>query len=136
MKNRETYIVVNYTSTENNFGIAARELSDAALEHTGVSTEGDYLKWSYGGWRAEESMGQIGGLYYFTVKYSVTYYTDFNQEQQVSARVSQVLSSLGLTGQNDYTKIKKIYDYICSNVTYDYSHPVSESEERRKMLCE
>lgn len=122
MKNRETYIVVNYTSTENNFGIAARELSDAALEHTGVSTEGDYLKWSYGGWRAEESMGQIGGLYYFTVKYSVTYYTDFNQEQQVSARVSQVLSSLGLTGQNDYTKIKKIYDYICSNVTYDYSH--------------
>lgn len=67
-------------------------------------------------------MGQIGGLYYFTVKYSVTYYTDFNQEQQVSARVSQVLSSLGLTGQNDYTKIKKIYDYICSNVTYDYSH--------------
>ena len=122
MKNRETYIVVNYTNTENNFGIAARELSDAALEHTGVGTEGDYLKWSYGGWRAEESMGQIGGLYYFTVKYSVTYYTDFNQEQQVSARVSQVLSSLGLTGQNDYTKIKKIYDYICSNVTYDYSH--------------
>jgi hypothetical protein len=71
MKNRETYIVVNYTNTENNFGIAARKLSDAALEHTGVGTEGDYLKWSYGGWRAEESMGQIGGLYYFTVKYSL-----------------------------------------------------------------
>ena len=122
MKNRETYIVVNYTTKVQNFGEAARTLSNKALEHTGVANEGDYLKWSYGGWRAEESMGQIGDLYYFTVKYSVTYYTDLGQEQQVSTKVSQVLSSLGLSGQSDYTKVKKIYDYICANITYDYSH--------------
>ena len=107
MKNRETYIVVNYTTKVQNFGEAARTLSNKALEHTGVANEGDYLKWSYGGWRAEESMGQIGDLYYFTVKYSVTYYTDLGQEQQVSTKVSQVLSSLGLSGQSDYTKVKK-----------------------------
>ena len=122
MKNRETYIVVNYTTKVQNFGEAAKTLSDKALKHTGVANEGDYLKWSYGGWQAVESMGQIGDLYYFTVKYSVTYYTDFSQEQQVSTKVSQVLSSLGLSGQNDYTKVKKIYDYMCKNITYDYSH--------------
>ena len=60
---------------------------------------------------------------FFTVKYSVTYYTDFNQEQQVQRQGQPGFNRhLVLQDRMIIRKLKMIYDYICSNVTYDYSH--------------
>ena len=41
--------------------------------------------------------------------------------------VADLLSSLDLSSKTDYQKIKAIYDYICSNITYDYDNLYDDS---------
>lgn len=57
MKQREEVIQVYYQAPEYVDGIM-REIAQEALIHTGEPTEGDYLKWQYGGWNAEGKIEQ------------------------------------------------------------------------------
>ncbi|MDY2627619.1 MAG: transglutaminase domain-containing protein [Lachnospiraceae bacterium] len=100
----------------------SHSISDAAMIHTGNPVEGDYLRWQYAGWRMEGSYYIQNNIYYISLTYTVTYYTTLDQERKVDQAVQELLSSLNLDGQSDYTKIKSIYDYICENVTYDYAN--------------
>ena len=58
MKQREEVIQVYYQAPEYVDGIM-REIAQEALIHTGEPTEGDYLKWQYGGWNAEEKLSSL-----------------------------------------------------------------------------
>lgn len=123
MRLRSETIQVYYEAPEYVEGIA-REIAEAGLEHTGVPDEGDYLRWQYGGWNAE---GQAvsspeTGMYYITLTYTYTYYTNYEQEQTVDQRVSEVLDELDVYAGTDYEKLEAIYSFICGNTAYDYDN--------------
>ncbi len=57
------------------------------------------------------------------VVFTCTYYTTDEQNVELGKRVDEVLSSLDITdSSSEYEVICAIYDYICSNVTYDYDN--------------
>ena len=62
----------------------------------------------------------MGSGYDVHITFTFTYLSDADQEAQMDQAVADLLSSLDLSSKTDYQKIKAIYDYICSNITYDY----------------
>lgn len=131
LKNRVETIAVGLKTTIQPSSEISHQVFDEALKHTGVATEGDYLKWQYGGWTVRISYYSQDGTYYITLTYDVTYYTDYDQERELDSAVSALLIQLDLNGKSDYEKIALIYDYICSNITYDYEH-LSDTTYLRK----
>jgi len=89
-------------------------LLNAALAHTGVPTEGDYLQWHL----AECNMYVSGNAETVTFTYEVSYYTNAVQEAAVTAQVNTILNELNPTG-SDYARIKTVYDWMCNNIVYD-----------------
>ena len=100
----------------------ANDLLDASMVHTGKPNEGDYLDWQYGGWGGRVEWKTSGSTICATFTYNVDYYTTAAQENAVTQRINTVLDSMDLDYASDYRKVKKIYDYICANVTYDYAN--------------
>jgi len=92
------------------------------LDHTGNPVEGDYLRWQYGGWKATAEGHLNGGLYQLCLTYTITYYTTAEQEKAVTDKLSSVMPTLTESTMTNYEKVKAIYDYICKNVTYDYTN--------------
>lgn len=96
-----------------------------AIAHTGTPTEGDYLRYEYGGFNVDiKSMddtyiGNEDGLYYYMIPFSLYHYTNADQEAELTPIVNSILASFDLEGKNDLQKVIAIYDYLCSNVTYD-----------------
>ncbi|MBQ6551123.1 MAG: hypothetical protein IJL78_06935 [Lachnospiraceae bacterium] len=105
------------------------EIFDAALAHTGKPEEGDSLKWVYGGYRVSMSCGTVSdGAYYRFNYYNIKYYTTASQESVLRAKRTEVLDQLEVMRlSSDYEKVRKIYDYICSNIVYDYDNLNDES---------
>ncbi len=96
------------------------DIFDAATAHTGTSTEGDYLQWHWQNWGASITGEKSSGVFYLTLTYKVKYYTTAAQEAAVNTRVKEILAYLDLnSGKSEYVKVRAIYDYICSNVSYD-----------------
>ncbi len=81
---------------------------------------------SCGGQEGDAIIGSLSG-YSVTysslgyIKYTMEYLTSAEQEALLTTKVNSILEGLNLNGKSDYDKIKAIYDYICSHVTYDYS---------------
>lgn len=132
MKRREETIQVLYKAPEYKDGVI-KEIAKAALEHTGIPTEGDYLMWQYGGWAAEGKIRQAQdeGMCYMTFDYTYTYYTTYEEEMVVDEKISQTLSELNVYGESDYNKLNAVYDYICKNTKYDYENLENEEYKRQ-----
>ena len=125
MKDRTETISLGYTCSAFDEEILNEVFYDSvytAVDHTGIPTEGDYLFFQFGGARVEASWSASEGVYYVEMVYYVTYYTTAAQENEMNTAVDQLLSQLDLDGSTEYEKIKGVYDYICSNVTYDYDN--------------
>lgn len=99
-----------------------REIYYAAREHTGIPTEGDYLRYQIGGYKCSISYRTSNSLYLCTLTYTITYYTTAAQEAEMNEAVASLISDLDLKDKTDYQKIKSIYDYMCSNISYDYDN--------------
>lgn len=123
MKQRHETIVVYYQAPEYEDGVM-REIAAQALIHTGEPTEGDYLRWQYGGWQAEGELrsSSDGTVTYMTFTYTYTYYTTYEQETLVDEQIDRVLDELDVYKSGTYQKIKAVYDYICQNTSYDYDN--------------
>lgn len=93
----------------------------AALAHTGEPTQGDYLRWQIGECPMSLDGYVYGEEYYLTVTYTPEYYTTAQQEAQMDAAVKELLDRLDVYTATDYEKVSAVYDYICTNVVYDYA---------------
>ena len=92
-----------------------KKIKKEALKHTGKPKEGDYINWHFG----KYSNSYTHGGSTTTLKFNIGYYTTAAQEKEVDKAVKQILSSLKLENDDNYTKFRKIYDYICKNIKYD-----------------
>ena len=99
------------------------DIVEKALDHTGVPNEGDYLSCHGYSWEATIYPGDDGT----TIEYRITYFTSANDEAQVDAAVDALLAELNLWNATDYEKIKGVYDWICTNVVYDYDGLVNQN---------
>ncbi len=117
----ETVVTYRASVPFGNFDMSAffDDLGERVYAHTGVPTEGDYLRYqSYFGYQAS-------GYYdsnVITLTFNFTYYTTAAQEDEMDRLVASLLNSLNLAGKNDYEKAKAIHDAICDYVSYDYAN--------------
>ena len=95
---------------------------EKALEHTGKPQEGDYLRFQYEKCRASAEPVSTGGQAAVLITYNISYYTTDEQEKATEKKVEEILESLDLDGKTEKEKADAVYDYICSNVSYDYEH--------------
>lgn len=126
LKDREQTVRVKI-AYQGDYNTLLREIFETALEHTGNPTEGDYLRWQYGGYQSSLSGYYAGGTYYLTLTYTVTYYTTEDQEEELDDAVDELLEQLDLEGKSDYQKVKAIYDWMTANIVYDYVHLPDET---------
>lgn len=94
---------------------------DEAIRHTGAPTEGDYLRYEYGGVNCNGSAtgSDETQVYYYEFVYAPLYFTTLAQESELSARVHTILSGLALSGKSDEEKIRAVYQYLCENASYE-----------------
>ncbi len=99
-----------------------------ALAHDGVGAHGDYLR--YNGCAVHFS-GTVYGTSenaYYVLNASLSYYTTKEQEDALTEKLAAIYSSFRFTAETpDFVKINTIYDYLCKNVTYDYTHLQDET---------
>ena len=62
--------------------------------------------------------GHIKGL----LTFSLLYFTTADQEKEFEARVRETVDSMGIYYVSEFEKVKAIYQFIASHVTYDYEH--------------
>lgn len=97
-----------------------------AFAETTNPDEGDYLYWQMSSMAASYNalMRKEKGSNTYYTKYTINvdYFISLEQEQMLTQELNKINESFGFTETTtDYEKVKTIYDYICHNVTYDYS---------------
>lgn len=119
MKNREGTFEIYYRVPEFKDGLAIG-LAKQALEHTGVPNEGDYLLWQFEGIEASVAYYiDDDDMCCMEITYTCTYFTNAEQEKAVDNKLEEVFDELDVDDQNDYQKIKAVYNYICTHTKYD-----------------
>ncbi len=126
LDSREATAVIRITpseriTTRDQFNDFAKTLFYAAIPHTGNPTDGDYIRYEFGGFNAE-GLITSSPVYTLTITYTPLFFTTVEQEAELNAVVANILTSLSLEGKSDYQKILAIFDFLCQNVTYDYVH--------------
>ncbi len=94
-------------------------LLEAAWAHTGNPEEGDYIQWQIGYWNIVTDGALVGSYVNLSMTYNISYYTTPEQEQALTEQINAVMPTIVQDGMSDYEKVRAIYDYICTNVTYD-----------------
>lgn len=121
MKQRRKYVTVAVYEMvdEESIKTIIGDVLDIAMEHTGVPTEGDYLKFQFKDYKAKARSELHWGRPAVVIRYVIRYYTKAEQEKQTDEKVKEIMKSLDLEGKSDYKKIRAVHDYICENTEYD-----------------
>ena len=105
------------------FDVIYDEVPDMVLAHTGVSTEGDYLKHVLQGYGFIMSGGkQVAENYRYKLVFKTGYLMTKEEDEDMTELLDQIYSDLELEGKSEYEKVRIIYDYITSNVANDEEH--------------
>ena len=132
---RDGQITIQYTSHHDNLNELSAlfgELMEYALAETESPQEGDYLRYSTGGYTMHSSYRTEGGAYRYTITILPQYYTTAAQERLVSERVQAILGELDFDAKTtDYKKVQSVYAYIREHVRYDTVHAKNASHHRK-----
>ncbi len=105
------------------------DILQAAMVYTGKPLEGDHLALLYGG-RGEGEAAETkrwDGSYVYNMKIRPIYLLTKEQEKEFAREADRILAGLHIENVSDYEKVRAIYNYICSNVTYDYANLEDDS---------
>ena len=115
--------------TQSDFNNYISELLQTTMseELANNSSAGDYLKWSWKRYEVNSAYAQreekTNYVYYFNLTFYFDYYTTYEQERVLDQSVqSYIHHAIDRTKDSDYDKVKKIHDFICTNITYDYTN--------------
>lgn len=122
MMARSQELNFNITSTSDNFDSILNSIFQKAWAVTSNPQEGDYLRYHIYGYAYNGGYRYSAGEYTYYVKIVFTYQSTSSQETKMKKEIASAVSSLKLSGNSDIQKIKKIHDYICAKVSYDYSY--------------
>ena len=93
---------------------------EAALAETDSPTEGDYIRYQYGGYTSRCDRTRDGAQWTYTLRIIPDYYGYLIEEQEASAAAEELLASPDLAPDAPAAeKIRAIYDWLCQNVQYD-----------------
>lgn len=130
MLKRKTKIILRVKSISDNANALFNRMYASAIEDNEKEVSaGDYLKQNI------RSLSMSGSYtkpendqnYYYTFEMNVGYYTTEKQEDYVNSGVKSIISGLKLSGKADDDKIKAIYDYVTSHVTYDNDSLITDN---------
>lgn len=130
MKRREETVTLTLKQDLGSFNgtnASAEKLADEivklAYAHTGVPTEGDYLRFAV--WYVQpivDFLRQSDG-WELSMTFQVHYYANAQQEAELDKQIEELVQELKLKSDlTDYQKVSAIYHYICSAVEYDYDN--------------
>ena len=115
---RQACIRINYRGTlQEDMEKKALDMLEMVFEtnEPDIPDDADYLEYTYQGVSAE--------LISFFGIYQVTYHFDYLETQEeteyTGRQVEAILSELDIKDTDDYTKVKKIHDYIVKELDYD-----------------
>lgn len=115
-ENRMETIIVGYQGSADVDAMGQNMFANI-VAHTGVPTQGDYLRWHYKTYSLSWLQDTATNKTVFTC--TMTYLTTAEQEETANAEVAALLDSLNVYTASDYVKVKAIYDHLCGNVKYD-----------------
>lgn len=115
---RETEITFTLKTSREDYGVLLDEIVDLSFAHTGVPNEGDYLMLHWAGYGG--SIDIDGDLCTFGLNFR--YYSNAEQEAAVGQRIDEIIETLELRDKQPYDQISAIYDYLCTNISYDYDY--------------
>ena len=104
--------------TQENLDRLCAQVAQLAMAHTGVPTEGDYLRYEHGGYSGNGAIVSKGGRIFCRFDYTMVHFTNAEQEAVVDQTVANILESLSLDGKTDYQKAFLIYQYLTSHVSF------------------
>lgn len=107
-----------------NYQSFIRDVFRGSFAHTGDPKAGDYLQYNYGGYTWKGSVSIRGSSYLMSINFIVTYYNSLEQEAELDQKVAQIVDELELksTSLSDYQKVWRIYNYLTTNIRYDYEN--------------
>ena len=122
MINRENCIVVKIKSKETDFNELVKEIFYNCFSPTltDKTQDGDYLKFHWGGYKASGMISNLNDSKLYSIVYEVEYYKTAKEEQAVTEKINETITDLNLNNGSDYIKIKKIHDFVCNTIQYDY----------------
>ena len=115
-----------------------RSIMNEAYKNNGDPQMGDHL-FMRTSWSEEyTAIKQKDGTYNLNITLHMFYNTTTEQEKALKEKADAILTRLDLDGASDYEKVRAIYNYICSNVTYDYDHRGDSSYQNQlavRLVC-
>lgn len=103
--------------------VAAPEDQDLGMASGALASMDPYDAAMVAAYYCGVSYYEKGGQYHGTIEINVSsYWTTDEQEAAFEKKLASVMEELNLQNASDYDKTRRIYDYITTNVSYDYTH--------------
>lgn len=94
-------------------------LNNVIYVDTNNPNQGDYMKWDINKTEANATYRKSGSYYYYTFTLYYTYLTTLSERDKLDSKVDSVIKGFKFTSSTTtYDKIKKVYDYVCKNISY------------------
>lgn len=147
MKQRKKAISIAYQCKSGDTRATAKSVFKEAMKHTGKPDEGDYLYGQWKQWNCYYRRKRSGKRYTHRMTFYVTFFTSVAQEKKTDAAVKKILNKLALEKDSNRVKVSKIYNYLCTNVVYDYAgvaqgvrnltcHSAYAAAVKKKAVCQ
>lgn len=131
---RDYSITISYSSHRDHLaeiGTVVRELMEYACAETDSPQEGDYLRYSMGGYSIRSTYRTEGETYLYEITILPQYYTTLAEEEKVTERVQKIIRDLHFGQMDDVQKVRAVTDYLCAHVRYDTVHAKNPEHHRK-----
>ena len=86
---------------------------------TNNPNQGDFMRWDVDETAIEYDAKKSGSYYYYTFTLNIDYLSTVKQRNTLDKKVGSIIKDFKFTNKTStYDKIKKVYDYVCDNVSY------------------